>query len=126
MNGFLTRKDLSALMGVSVNRVGEMDRKGMFPCKASTIFSKLTKDKSKEIMIYPEVIMLDWIANGRHKPVKKRDIKAETNGVIFKQIFAGHFLPKSKQELIHAKKVKARMSGSKTKTVKLESDWGMR
>jgi hypothetical protein len=125
---YLTRKDLAELMGIVADRVGMLDREGRLPCKSSNMTIFDVHGKARTIKIYPKKPMIAWIEKGGHRLdyKKKEKKKEESIGITFKQMFAGHFLPKSKKDLLQLQKVRAKTNKPKTKTVRVKGDWHLK
>jgi hypothetical protein len=68
--GYLNRKEVAKLMGISSNQVGVMDRNGQLPCVGEVFPIDTAKRRDRLIIFYPEDIMINWIANNNRPEVK--------------------------------------------------------
>jgi hypothetical protein len=68
--GYLNRKEVAKLMGISSNQVGVLDRNGQLPCMGEVFLMDTIKRRDCAIVFYPEDIMVNWIANNNRPEVK--------------------------------------------------------
>lgn len=125
--GYLTRTDLAELMDVSVSRVGNLDLEGMLPCKSEDLMIFDAYGRPRRIKIYPEKPIMTWIENGGHRldyqVYKKNKKKVVTEGITFKQVFAGAFATKAEKDLKELKLMNARVSNPIRTRTRVLGEW---
>jgi hypothetical protein len=126
VSAYLTRKDLSVLMGIVPDRVGTLDREGRLPCKSVRMTIVDSEGVDRRIVAYPKAIMLPWIANGGHRAEylgRKKKVKVKVEGITFRRVFAGEFFTDEEKQEAGFRMANAKISKPKTTTVSMIGDW---